>query len=673
VRPSLPPTVRREDLAKAWVRSAARTSYVPRPATEIQALLNELLDELLDALCAEEFALAPAMAIGSRLVSEGFVEPDMLRGTLDVLTAGVLGDLDPVPDLVLARRVVEVLGALAAGFSVGLRTHTLDQHEAVHRALIIAVRRTEQDLRAIENRFREVFSTSAAGIAISDLNGVCVEANPALADILACQQEDLIGQDVRNLFVDDIAVYRQVLSGRSRRAHAQRRLRRADGEDAWGMVAVSLLRDGAGEPAFFVTMIQDTSELQLLQGRLEYQLLHDALTALPNRRHFETRLESILGGPTDRTVTLCCINVDAFTMVNNTYGHEVGDQLLRVVGRRLEIATSGEHALVARTGDDEFAVLIEHSPSTPDIPDLVDAINAEFAEPQYVNGHGLTVTLTIGVVRAQVTRYSPAELFRAAGSALFAARRTGRRQWATFDQHEDERARARDAAAAELAVAWEEGDLAVGYEPVVALGATPPNQVAARAVLRLADKPGGHADHLALAERTGLALLMGQELIAEVCAKQHELGMPVWLQLTRSQSGDADLMQAVNRAVEEYGVDPSTLEIALDTAAVLDDVADARDNLQVLAEIGVGTGLCEFHGGPRELGLLAEVPAHTVTLARWDVTDPLLRKETEELVGAIARRGVRCSVVDVADAAEADWWAGLGVATAQGGIFGPAR
>ena len=673
MRPTLPPSVRREDLARAWARSAARTSYVPRPAGEVRALLGELLDELLDALCADEFALAPAMAVGSRLVAEGFVEPDMLRGTLDVLTAGVLGDLDPAPDVVLARRTVAVLGALAAGFSAGLRTHTLDQHEDVHRAMLTAVQRSEQDLRAIQNRFREVFSSSAAGIAISDLDGACVEANPALAEILVCPQEDLIGRSVRDFFVDDVAVYRQVLSGTNRRAHAQRRLRRADGEDAWGLVAVSLLRDGAGDPAYFVTMIQDTSEMQLLQGRLEYQLLHDALTALPNRRHFETRLESLLGGPTDRTVTLCCVNVDAFAMVNNTYGHEVGDQLLQIVGRRLALVTSAEHALVARIGDDEFAVLIENSPSTPDIPDLVDAVNAEFAEPQYVGDHGITVTLGIGVVRAPVTRYTSAELFRAAGSALFAARRTGRRQWATFDQHADERARAADAAAARLAVAWEEGELTVGYEPVVALGGATPDRVAARAVLRLADRPGGHAEHLALAERTGLAVLLGPEIIAEVCANQHELGVPVWLQLSRSQSADADLIGALNRAVEEHGLDYGSLEIALDTSAVLDDVGDARDNLQVLAEVGVGTGLCEFHGGPRELGLLAEIAATSVTLARWNVTDPVQRKETEELVAAIARRGVRCSVVDVADAAEAEWWAGLAVATAQGGVFGTIR
>lgn len=667
----LPPSVRREDLARAWASSAARTSYVPRPAGEIQAVLGELLDEVLDALCAEEFAIAPAMAVGARLVSEGFVEPDMLRGTVEVLTAGVLGDHDPAPDVVLARRMVAVLGAVAAGFSAGLRTHTLDQHEAVNRALLTAVRRTEQDLRAIQNRFREVFSTSAAGIAISDLSGTCVEANPALAEILTCAQEDLLGRDVRDFFVDDIAVYRQVMSGSDRRVQAQRRLRRADGEDAWGMVAVSLLRDGAGEPAFFVTMIQDTSEMQLLQGRLEYQLLHDALTALPNRRHFESRLEGILGGPsTDRTVTLCCVNIDAFSVVNNTYGHLAGDQLLRAVGRRLELATTAERALVARIGDDEFAVLIENSPSTPDIPKLVENLDAEFAEPQYVDGHSITVTLSIGVVRAPVTKYSPAELFRAAGSALSAAQRTGRRQWATFDHHDDERARARDAAATELAGAWEDGDLTVGFEPVVALGEQSPRPVAARAVLRLADKPGGHADHLALAERTGLSVLLGPQIIAEMCAMQREFGMPVSVQLTRSQSGDADLMRAVNSAAEEHGVELGSLEIALDTSAVRDDVGDARDNLQVLAEVGVGTGLCEFHGGPNELGLLAAGTASTVTLARWDVTDPVLRKETEELVAAVARRGVRCSVVDVADSAEAAWWAGLGVATAQGGVFG---
>ena len=179
--------------------------------------------------------------------------------------------------------------------------------------------RTEHNLRATENRFREVFTSSAVGIAITDLDGMCVESNPSLSQILACPPGQLAGRLLydsssptatrrlrrpprcprpprdRSTPGDVRASYRSVLAGSAERVHEHRRLRREDGETAWAFLAISLLHDGAGDPAYFVTMVQDITELQLLQDRLSHQLLYDALTGLPNRQHFASKLESTLG------------------------------------------------------------------------------------------------------------------------------------------------------------------------------------------------------------------------------------------------------------------------------------------------------------------------------------------------------------------------------------------
>jgi predicted signal transduction protein with EAL and GGDEF domain len=148
------------------------------------------------------------------------------------------------------------------------------------------------------------------------------------------------------------------------------------------------------------------------------------------------------------------------------------------------------------------------------------------------------------------------------------------------------------------------------------------------------------------------------------------------LQLTRNQSGDADLVRAVTRAIEESDAAPAHFEISLDTRAVLEDFGDARDNLEVLTDIGVSTGLCGFNGGPRELVLVAESGVRSVTLADDGVgaagretASPLLRKETAQLVPAIVAAGATCSVLGVADEPEAEYWTAAGVATAQGGMF----
>jgi diguanylate cyclase (GGDEF)-like protein/PAS domain S-box-containing protein len=706
-----PPGSNREDLARAWTGAATSSSYIPRSADELEAVLLELVDELLAALHDEQGPglVSVGERVGGRLVDEGFIDPQSLRATIDVLTTGLLGDLGEAPDAELARRTVALLGAMSAGYADGLRSYTLTQQERLKQALFNAMVRAEHSLRATENRFREVFTSSAVGIAITDLNGMCVESNPALSQILGRPPNHLAGRILTDYFLtedpmpmaglagprpvpgDLSATYRRVLDGEVERVHEQRRLRNADGDTVWVFVAISLLHDGAGDPAYFVTMVQDVSELQLLSDRLGHQLLHDALTGLPNRKHFESKLEATLGrAAPGASITLCFVNLDGFAGVNNSYGHERGDRLLRAVGRRLESAVSDERAMVARLGGDEFAVLIEDLPVTPDVNGIIERINAELNEPEYLGDRGAGVSAGIGAVRCRAGEMSPEELFCAADTALRRAKSTGPRQWATFHAREDGLIRERDALAAELPAGWETGQLTVAYEPVVRLGGDGHDgdrTVAARPVLRWlrGEQTFGHRFCTELAERTGLSLQLGPWVLRKACELlptlrevfADEREPLVRLQLSRAQSGDADLVRAVHQALRDTGSPPELLELALDTGALLDEYGDARDNLDVLNDLGVATGLCGFQGGPRELDLMAASPVRSVTLAQHglacaahEAASPVLRGETERLVRAIVADGRECSVLDLRTEAEARWWASAGAVTTQGGVFG---
>lgn len=715
-----PPVSRREELARAWTIHATSSAYIPRAVVEVEEVLLELVDQLLAALAGAEAPESTGLRVGARLVHEGFIEPAALQATIDSLTQGLLGDLDRTPDTELARRTVALLGALSAGYANGLRSYTLTQQEQVKQALFNAMVRTEHSLRATENRFREVFTSSAVGIAITDLEGMVVESNPALSQILACPPGQLAGRMLHEFFLSDLDIptaratpgdvrsaYRRVLRGDSERVQENRRLRKEDGDTAWVEISVSLLHDGSGAPVNFVTIVHDITEQQLLTDRLSHQLLHDALTGLPNRQHFATQLESALGraGP-DGTVTLCFVDLDGFAAVNNGLGHEFGNRLLRTVARRLASAADGERSLVARIGPDEFALLIEDSPLTPEIDDLVGRINGELAEAEYIDDRGVGIGASIGAVRCGGDEMSAADLFRAADSALRKAKATGRRQWAGFHLRDDGPARERDALAAELPAAWENGLLTVAYEPVVGVGreaGAGERAVGARAVLvweREDGEPLGHRECAELAERSGMSVQLGPMMLQEVCARLPELrtalgsgagsradseagdeagtsGPLLRLMLTRLQSGDGDLVRAVNRALKGVDASPDLLEIGLDTGAVLDDYGDARDNLETLDGIGVRTGLCGFQGGPRELDLVADIPVATVTLgvdgagaAGREGASEVLRVEAERLVAAIVAGGRECSVLDVRSEAEARWWAAAGVTTVQGSLFG---
>jgi diguanylate cyclase (GGDEF)-like protein/PAS domain S-box-containing protein len=669
----LPPVHRREELARTWTRSATSASYIPRAADEIEALLLELVDELLDVLGAEKFSTSAGVRIGERLVNEGFIDPTALTATITVLSEGLLADVERTPDTELARRTMALLGAMSAGYADGLRSYTLTQQEEVKQALFNAVLRAEHNLRGTENRFREVFTSSATGITITNLDGMCIEANPALAGILNVKQDRLPGRMLNDIFRDEasgdvMAPYRRILAGEQARVHEHRRLRKEDGEVAWVLFAISLLRDGAGAPAYFVTMAQDVTELHLLQDRLGHQLLYDALTGLANRQAFHTKLESTLERAAPHgTITLCCLNLDAFSLVNNSFGHAVGDRLLQTVARRLEEVASTETALVARIGGDEFAVLVEDSPTTPDIGELVASFTAELEDPEYINGVGVAVGASVGVARRQAGNTTAADLFRAADAALRKAKATGRRQWAGSHQAEDRAAVELDRLAASLPAAWENGELTIGFEPVVRLSDR--ETVGARAVLSW--HKADHATCLQLAERTGWSVHIGPRWLLEACKRFAGSAGVLRVQLTRNQSGDADLVRAVRRALNESGLAADRLEVSLDVTALLDEVGDARDNLEVLGDIGVQVGLCGITGGPLDFELVSNSGVRSVTLSpALGAGSPVLAKETARTVEMFTSFGASSSVLDIASPVSANWWASIGVATGQGGALG---
>ncbi|HEU5108149.1 MAG TPA: diguanylate cyclase, partial [Micromonosporaceae bacterium] len=381
----------------------------------------------------------------------------------------------------------------------------------------------------------------------------------------------------------------------------------------------------------------------------------------------------------DAEVTLYLLDLDAFSVLNEGFGHQVGDRLLRTVAKRLTTAVAGESALVARTGGDEFAILIEDSPDTPDIPVLIEQIHGALTEPEYVDGCGLALNATVGVVRRAVADTTAAELFRAADAALHCARATGRRQWMGYDSAQDARNSKRYRTASALPGAFEDGELEVGYQPVVRLSDR--QTVAVDAMLCWTGRAEGGLDGpqtLELAELTGQSVLLGPWLLRTACASLPNAPDSALLRvrLSRLQTADGDLVAAVLKAIESVDAPAQRLEIAFDTEAVLAEFGSAVDNIQVATEIGVRTALCGWDGGPRQLDLVERFGVRSVIMR-----DPFrCRKKLsaavagalESTVSSAKSLGVVVSVDGVRHEPDAGRWAEFGVDTATGALFGEA-
>lgn len=468
-----PEPVSREELTRDWSDALSPTIYVPLSDDEILHVLLGLLDRLIDVLGCAKFSPQPATDVGVRLVTQGFIGERSLGATVEILGHGLptLSELRTVEGL--AEKVISLLGGLTTGYTTAFRRRALDQQEEVKRALLQATHEAERKRLASEARFREVFDAAPLGIAISQPDGAITDTNAALTEILRYPPAELVGRAVHEFFHPEdaerlSAAYQELIDGQRARFRTRVKLLAAKEDPTWASLAVSVLLDAEGNPAQHVTMVEDVSDVHLLEQRLRDQTLHDLLTGLPNQEYFWIHLRAALErGRPGAAITLCKIDLDGFAVVNDGHGHEAGDVVLRTIAERLRALVAQESAMVARFGADEFAIIIEDSPSTPDSVSLVAKINSELSEPVYVDDHGLAVSAGIGVVRRPARGSTAIELVRAADVTLHRAKRTGRGQWGLYDPPADAVQRARHALATAMPGAWENGQVTVRYQPLV--------------------------------------------------------------------------------------------------------------------------------------------------------------------------------------------------------------
>jgi diguanylate cyclase (GGDEF)-like protein/PAS domain S-box-containing protein len=668
-------------LARRWAYALAETAYLPWPHHEVEQRLAGLLDGLIDAVAGQPFSARRAEEVGARLVEWRCTDPASLRRCLDVLGSGLLA----LPELSrvdgIAKRVIAVSGALAAAYSDAMRLFTIEQQENLNLALVSA----KHNLLTSEARFDQVAASSASGIAITDLDGRFVRTNTALERILGSSAADLAGVSLFDVVQLDRAdllpeLYQDLLHGPTDRLRQVGRLLRKDDGTARVALTASLLRSVDGVPNQFVTVVEDATELTLLQDELLRQSLHDVLTGLPNRQYFTTRLESLLHNTHHVVgVTLYHVAVDAFPMIAAGLGLPAADRLLVAVAERLRTIVDGQGSMLARFGGNEFGILVADT-SGRTVPGTVDGINDVIAEPIVIDGRGVAVSLSIGVVHQPPEGLSPIELLCAADMTLRRAQRGGPGRCELFDPAQDARERETARLALDLPGAWRDGELLVVYRPLVRLADG--HVTGLSALLRWDHPETGVLDHarcVELAEQAGLTVQLGQWLLRSACAQLAEwaalaTGVTVHVDLTPHQSANPDLVGAILRTLDETGVGTDRIRCTVPVRALSGD-DESIANLRLMSDVGIGTGLHDFGAGPADLALLADLPVSSVRLTGWrqpfGVTSPEGDVLTA-LTAAVHGAGAELIVDGVRNARQAAWWRRAGADTAQGPFPGPA-
>lgn len=682
-RNAVPDDGRRErtTLARKWAYLLSQTSYVPWSHPELEQRLGAFVDELVALVRAEPFNADPAGAVGVQLVEWRCTDPAVLRRSISVLGKGLLGlrDLRPVADR--AERVVAVLVSVAAGFTEQMREFVIGQQESMSKALRHAVRNAEASLADCEARYNQVATTSPSGIAITDLDGNFLRSNDALRSILAYPGDDLAARTLYDVVPPErtdqlLALYANLGSGRGNPPRQMLRLLREDGSNATVSLTASPLRGSDGVPNRAVLVVEDISELTLLQDELCRQALHDVLTGLPNRQFLTSRLEEVVHRfDRDAGITLFLLGLDAFALITAGHGRRISERLLRHVADRLKSIMDGERAMVARFDGDEFAILLENSPTTPPATAIAERINEVLAIPATIEDTSLAVSASIGIVEGRSASLGPAELLGAAETTLRRAQRSRGRRFELFDPDEDARDRETFRLAAGMAGAWERGDLRVVYQPFVRL--QDGNPLAVEPLLRWDRRGHAPLDHdhcVSLAEQTGLTLPLGTWRLSSACATAREQGwdLPLYLGFTANQAANPELSAAVLRALADNALDPRQLLLGMPTPALLAG-GQPLANLTALAEAGVGMVATEFGAVPADLVDLAQLPVQAVHLARWrPCREPAGSTSVlSALIDTVHAAGVLVIVDDIRNRAHEQWWQRVGVDVGQGLYYAP--
>ena len=639
-------------LGEKWAKALARTAYSPMSRRKIRRHLDTHVDALVGLLTATPFTAEPAAEIGAWLVDARYTGHTSLQTTVDVL-GPALRTLTDAPDR--ENRVLFTMSALATGYANAVREQIFDEQERVRNALLLTLSETQQDLHDSEARFRQVFASSAVGIAILDATGALLEANPALSLMLGHQTptppEVFTPEDLDGLR----ASCHSLLTALEETSRSERRFTGPEGDEIWANVVLSVVRDSAEQPKFFVAVIEDVTDQRTLREYLRFQALHDVLTGLPNWQSFLPHLEKVLGRlHVPDTITLCYLDVDSLALINDGLGYQAGDRVLTEIAHRLTAVVAGELAVVARAGGDEFVILIEDSPATPTISTLATAIDNALAEPIKVDAtHSTAVSASMGFIRTSARGTDALALVRQAHSTLRRAESKGKRQWAYYDPDQDAVDRPHLELVAALPGALEAGDIYTEFHPVDGL------LLLANLRWELDDRLIHHDDCLTFADELGHTIPLGTTLLTHSTtrASDPEEHLPVLVRLSPDHSRDPDLTAAVGRALTVAGLAPHRLWVGLSLRGTGCEEWD--DNATVLADMGVKVVLHDLTGGTEDLSIVDRTQPHAVVLSPVPES-PLARAGVGALVTLLRDAGV-VVLADESGEEPDEWLRSIGV------------
>lgn len=515
---------------------------------------------------------------------------------------------------------------------------------------IVGILQDVTQRRRNEERLRQssvVFHTSAEAIVITDAARRTVATNPAFSRITGFSEEEALGLDPDTMLranpgAEDYLPF--LVEGTTGFWHGEVRCYRKNGEGFPAWQSVSVVRDAEGGVTHVVTAFSDVSAIYEAQRQLQHLAHHDPLTGLPNRLLFDDRLKYAIeqGLRHNERCLLLFLDLDGFKVINDTLGHAVGDELLRVVGLRLRSVLRASDT-VARLGGDEFVVLAG-STSSEYAAQLAQKILEQLRVPILLSGHALSVTGSLGIAVFPDNGSDSQQLMRAADMAMYSAKAEGRNRYHFYSEDMSARADERMYVEQGLRRALANRELIVWYQPRIRL--EDGHIVGVEALVRWPHAERGIISpgaFIGVAEESGMIEELGRWVLIHACREMLGLARQMKaagrhfhlaVNVSPRQFIGNDFAGVVRAALQQTGFPADALELEI-TESTLQGTERSLAILNALQEMGVSVSIDDFGTGYSSLSVLRDLPIDRVKIDRSFIVDLPQSESQRAIVTAI--------------------------------------